>query len=374
MKYPVAAVTAIFVGFVSLTSYAQETPPPAPSEPSEVVTTPMPMVQENTVVACGDSVDNDYDGYVDCDDQDCEVFVICHKETNVEVEVKVEEEEVDPEPMPERGRLCRDGKDNNEDGYIDCHEKSCQRYAYCRRHMYYVPEPPDKAPGYFLNFGWGVALPNFRGPEVETHVPEYGNIPFDPDVGLMFSMKTGWLFLKWLGLGVNFNFGATGASNYERYLLDSDSPDLYKYDGGQVFAHVGGVVRFQWPYCRFVPYIDVAAGFSFMEYQWYIYRADNAWDDIREDIIDPDGDAYIQGTSYVNKEKFTHFTLAIEPGFDFYVSSRRFAIGLKGWLPVFASHNPESDNIGIMASFTYTPKWREPPQLRPEYERTGKQE
>jgi surface antigen len=32
---------------------------------------------EDTVAACGDDVDNDGDGHVDCDDQDCQVFAIC---------------------------------------------------------------------------------------------------------------------------------------------------------------------------------------------------------------------------------------------------------------------------------------------------------
>ena len=32
---------------------------------------------ENTVLHCSDDIDNDGDGHVDCDDQDCEIFAIC---------------------------------------------------------------------------------------------------------------------------------------------------------------------------------------------------------------------------------------------------------------------------------------------------------
>ena len=32
---------------------------------------------ENTIGACSDGIDNDGDGWIDCDDQDCLVFAMC---------------------------------------------------------------------------------------------------------------------------------------------------------------------------------------------------------------------------------------------------------------------------------------------------------
>ncbi|MBN2717743.1 MAG: hypothetical protein JXX14_17970, partial [Deltaproteobacteria bacterium] len=45
--------------------------------PSATQPLPVPVVQENTVAQCGDKQDNDNDGHVDCDDQDCRIFAIC---------------------------------------------------------------------------------------------------------------------------------------------------------------------------------------------------------------------------------------------------------------------------------------------------------
>lgn len=53
----------------------------ASEEPGEPGKAPPPAVapQENTVAMCGDRFDNDGDGHLDCDDQDCEIFAICVK-------------------------------------------------------------------------------------------------------------------------------------------------------------------------------------------------------------------------------------------------------------------------------------------------------
>jgi hypothetical protein len=48
------------------------------------------MDQENTLASCRDEGDNDGDGHVDCDDQDCSIFAIC-----------VEQPEVAPTPKSE---------------------------------------------------------------------------------------------------------------------------------------------------------------------------------------------------------------------------------------------------------------------------------
>ncbi|MBW2278748.1 MAG: hypothetical protein JRF63_14750, partial [Deltaproteobacteria bacterium] len=135
--------------------------------PAEAVAAPA-TVRENTLALCRDGLDNDLDGHLDCQDQDCEIFAIC-----------LEPAEPPPPPPPppvayphvgagqtilvgpERGRFCRDGVDNNNDGLIDCFEKSCQKSRRCRKEVYFVPEPEDKPPGLLLSIGLGLAMPNF---------------------------------------------------------------------------------------------------------------------------------------------------------------------------------------------------------------------
>jgi len=50
-------------------------PPPEPVE--EVEQSCPEIVQENTLEGCRDGLDNDTDGHVDCDDQDCEIYAMC---------------------------------------------------------------------------------------------------------------------------------------------------------------------------------------------------------------------------------------------------------------------------------------------------------
>jgi hypothetical protein len=58
--------TWILVALVSCTStaFAQST-------------TTQSIAPENTKAACSDGLDNDHDGHVDCDDQDCQDLVMC---------------------------------------------------------------------------------------------------------------------------------------------------------------------------------------------------------------------------------------------------------------------------------------------------------
>jgi hypothetical protein len=52
-----------------------EEPPPEQVEETEQVCPE--LVQENTLEGCKDGLDNDADGHVDCDDQDCEIYAMC---------------------------------------------------------------------------------------------------------------------------------------------------------------------------------------------------------------------------------------------------------------------------------------------------------
>jgi hypothetical protein len=341
-------------GDVSTKTAAAEVRPEAP-----VSTTAAPG-PENTVDACRDGVDNNGDGLIDCADSGCQIYAICVG--------KIPETIPPPAPVPETGRLCTDGIDNNGDGLIDCHEVSCQRYRYCRKLMYEIPAPTDKRPGFFLNFGIGAALPNFRTPTAVTDGGGYwtnqDDIPFDPDIGGMLDIKIGYLPLKWLGFGVKFMGAATAAGNRYENTHSYDSQDDYKYQGYKLTAYVGGFARFQYPFGRFVPFLDVAfAGYSLTRYRWNIYDPANEWEDInRNDNIVGIQEAYDLDSR--------HYTFALEPGFDVFVVKRKFGIGVKAWLPVVASPNSQSsrDNTGVQISFTYTPMWPERPQLKPEYD------
>ncbi len=330
-----------------------------------------PIVQERTLDDCRDDEDNDGDGHVDCADQDCEIYAICIQGPPVEEEAAAAEEEVDPKDRPERGMLCRDGKDNNEDGFVDCFEKSCQHYYYCRRQMYFIPESPNKMPGFYINLGGGIALPNYRTPTAEERSRTYNaNVPFDPDMGLMANLKLGFLPLKWFGVGVNLSALATFATNEYEFMETSDDPGTYKYQGTKIGGHIGGFVRFQWPFGRFVPFIDIAGGYSIYRHEWQVYDPSNDWEDIESWGDDDDlDDAYdLVGDRDTLRFTTRHFTFALEPGFDVFVVKRIFAIGLRAWMPVIASNDSSTDNIGVMFHFTVTPSWRERARLKPEYE------
>ncbi len=70
---------------------------------------------EDTDAACSDGVDNDWDGYVDCDDFDCSM--------NPDVDVCAS---AGPE---NNNAACDDGTDNDGDGYIDCDDFDCSLNA-----------------------------------------------------------------------------------------------------------------------------------------------------------------------------------------------------------------------------------------------------
>ncbi|MEK7159741.1 MAG: hypothetical protein AAB766_04555, partial [Patescibacteria group bacterium] len=80
---------------------------------------------ENSYDYCQDGIDNDENGWIDCDDQDCSVFAICHKELPVPI--------MPPDQTEENKTLdtCQDGKDNDEDGWIDCQDQDCIIYVVC---------------------------------------------------------------------------------------------------------------------------------------------------------------------------------------------------------------------------------------------------
>lgn len=333
----------------------------------EAAQTPAAVSAENTLAACTDTVDNDGDRFVDCADQDCIIFATCASAGNG-AQPQSAAAKTDSVQIFERGKLCRDGIDNDSDGLIDCHDAECKETHYCQREMYEYPYSAYKAPGIFFQFGIGLALPNYNWKDTRVNSRYGTNIPFDPDMGGMMNFKVGVLPIPWIGVGMNINMGGTFGSNRADFLSLTDLDTKYKYDGYKMFGHVGGFVRLQYPARRFTAYMDVSGGASFARYKWRVYDGAESWSDISDSWDDSDweddSDAVEHDTRY---KQAHHFTLVLEPGFDFYVVERTVAVGMHGWFPVFASSNSGMDNVGILFNATFTPTWREQKRLKDEY-------
>jgi hypothetical protein len=341
----------------------------------EKVEKPSEPVSETTLDLCQDGVDNDNDSHIDCSDQDCEIYAMCVADSKDEPAAAAPAGPVtrvaiiDSNPVKEYGRFCRDGVDNDENGSADCHDPQCQSSYYCRKEMYYYPEDNTRPPGLFVSFGLGLALPNYRYPHAETDSIYGRNISFDPDLGGMLDFQVGFMFLKYLGAGFNFKSAFTGGSNRDEQIFSEQSDEDYKYLGFKYWGNVGGFVRAQWPFERVVPYVNVHMGFSSARHRWHVYDAENTWSDVYD--YESDDSEYIEGERDEKKSgAMRHFTFAFEPGFDVFVAKRLFGIGLKVWLPVVASSDSETDNVGVMANFTFTPQWRGKKQLKDEYKNT----
>jgi hypothetical protein len=325
-----------------------------------------PTSTEATVEQCLDKADNDADGFIDCADQDCEIFAVCMRPVVVAPPAPAPEPPQPPPPpayvpKEERGRMCWDGVDNDRDGLADCFEKSCHATRYCAREIYYRPKDPKKAPGFMVSFGGGIATPNFRGNDSETS-SVYGVAKFEPDVGLLADLSIGVLPVTWFGVGLELMGGGSYASNRPDWSVDDPRDDPNKYDAYKGFIHVGGFLRFQLPFDRIVPFVEISGGYSYARERWSVYSRDDTWED-----IDQQDSELLSGDPDEPREVYRHFTLAITPGFDVFVSDRLFAVGLRAWMPVWATSHPDVDNIGVMLNFTLTPLWREKKVLRPEY-------
>lgn len=90
---------------------------------------------------CGDNIDNDADGKIDCADSDCQLFPACLPATETSCLDKADADndgKIDcadsdcathPFCLPET--QCADGKDNNMEGLIDCDDPDCAPTAIC---------------------------------------------------------------------------------------------------------------------------------------------------------------------------------------------------------------------------------------------------
>ncbi|MGL1934523.1 MAG: fibro-slime domain-containing protein [Fibrobacterales bacterium] len=68
------------------------------------------LIGENKMSFCHDGIDNDRDGYFDCEDPECKVFDFCSESTLA---------------------TCTDGRDNDLDGASDCEDPECQIFELC---------------------------------------------------------------------------------------------------------------------------------------------------------------------------------------------------------------------------------------------------
>ncbi|MDD5308341.1 MAG: hypothetical protein PHU25_13555 [Deltaproteobacteria bacterium] len=446
MRLSIAILTAaLFSLAFPFETLAQKADKPAAAKKAEKKATPK-KGSENTLAACQDGIDNDGDGHVDCDDQDCEIFAVCIKPPAPEPQpapAPMPAQVVEParapvapapppvpevhhlcfdgvdndgdgatdcadegcrfergcrarveagrncldgidndgnglvdcadpgcasvrrcHPGPETGRACLDGIDNDGNGLIDCADPGCLEERYCVKKRLYVPTPPNKAPGLLIDLGVGLAVPNWRrsGAYVPANENRYNErIPFRPDLGFAMDMQVGYLPLRWLGFGVaGFLTETSGTNETDWYDLRENDP--FKYEGSATHWNVSGFVRFQWPSEIFVPYFNIAAGYSYNSYRWAVYPEWENWYDIA------DHDTYATDERSTYHAVYKHFTLAVEPGFDVFVRRRSVAIGVRAWLPVWANQDAGSDNLGVMLSLSFFPMYRERPQVRPEYD------
>jgi hypothetical protein len=119
---------------------------------------------------------------------------------------------------------------------------------------------------------------------------------------------------------------------------------------------MGGFFRFQYPFERAVPFLNIAAGYSYIQYRWVpITRFEEG------------GNTSMTLDSKLMEPPSHHVTFALEPGLDFYIVKRLIAVGIKAWLPFAATGGSSMDNNGAMLTATYTPFWPEEPAVRPEY-------
>lgn len=80
-----------------------------------VVTNGVWKASENTIYTCNDGIDNDGNGYADCQDNSCKTLSVCCVKTGSE---NTEE-------------ACSDGIDNDCNGYTDCADNNCKKLSVC---------------------------------------------------------------------------------------------------------------------------------------------------------------------------------------------------------------------------------------------------
>ena len=105
-----------------------------------------PSGAENTDTTCGDGVDNDCNGFVDCNDFGCSraaAVTVCRRDGGSSLDVPPARDSgvrrdsgtrrdvgpCTPSGMESNNAACSDGVDNDCDGYVDCNDFNCSRTA-----------------------------------------------------------------------------------------------------------------------------------------------------------------------------------------------------------------------------------------------------
>jgi hypothetical protein len=105
-----------------------------------------PSGAENTDSACADGVDNDCNGFVDCNDFGCSraaAVTVCRRDGGSSIDVPPARDSgvrrdsgarrdvgpCTPSGMESTNASCSDGVDNDCDGYVDCNDFNCSRTA-----------------------------------------------------------------------------------------------------------------------------------------------------------------------------------------------------------------------------------------------------
>ncbi|MBU1222086.1 hypothetical protein KKF34_13770 [Myxococcota bacterium] len=89
--------------------------------------------------ACDDGIDNDNDGFIDCNDQDCfetqacNPVEICNDGIDNDNDGFTDCKDADCDNECDDREICNDETDNDNDGYIDCDDQDCLGHEHCEK-------------------------------------------------------------------------------------------------------------------------------------------------------------------------------------------------------------------------------------------------
>ena len=95
-----------------------------------------PNVYPGNMESCGDGQDNNCNGFVDCQDFQCQGAPECGGGCNIDADgdgwdACQDCNDNDPNVFPGNMEFCGDGRDNDCNGFTDCHDNQCQHDPMC---------------------------------------------------------------------------------------------------------------------------------------------------------------------------------------------------------------------------------------------------